>query len=90
MSGDSMGNKQRAWVCGGCGSFPDPIASIPRLLWPEPDDKRPVLVLPAHYGPEEVELAFGWAITELAERRFGWLGVVGRIILMSDPDAEVA
>lgn len=88
MSLDLMGNKQRAWLCAGCGSFRDRMARKPRLFWAE--GERPILAIPARYDDSEVEMAFGWAISELAERRRGWLGMMGRIIIMSDPNAEVA
>lgn len=88
MSGDNMGNKQRAWLCAGCGSFRDPVARSPRLLCAE--GERPLLALPARYGPEDDEIAYGWAICELSERGRGWLFIVGRVIAMSNLDAEVA
>lgn len=88
MSGDCMGSKQRAWLCAGCGVFVDKIAARPRLMWAE--DERPIVVIPAHYGPDEAEVAFGWAIAEMAEHRRGWLGLLRRVMIMSDLDADVA
>ena len=88
MSCDLMGNKQRAWLCAGCGSIRDRHARKPRLYWAE--GERPILAIPAHYDDAAIELAFGWAIAELGERRLGWLGLMGRIVVMSDPNAEVA
>lgn len=88
MSCDLMGNKQRAWLCAGCGYIRDRKGRKPRLLWAE--GERPILTIPARYDEVDIEVAFGWAIAELAERRRGWLGMMGRVIIMSDPDAEVA
>jgi hypothetical protein len=88
MSGDCMGSKERAWLCAGCGSFRDKVASRPRLMWA--DDERPILVLPASYDDEMAEIAFGWALSEMGERRLGWLGLLRRAMLLCDRDAEVA
>lgn len=88
MAGDDMRQKERAWLVAGhqweliCGlEFPE--------LWAA-RGKPAVLFIPAGYDADARELAFGWAMADLAEQRGGWLFLVRRLIYFANELGRIA
>lgn len=86
MSGDSMGSKQRAWLCCGFAFFYDIDQDDAEVLCGA--GQRPILMLPYGLTATQVELAFGWAFSDLCEQQHGWLGMFrGVMRLLGDAEA---
>lgn len=67
-------SKVRAWLCCGFGLEVDEGATEAEVFAPE--GETPVLLVPASWPASCVDVACGWAVTDLYEQRHGWLALV--------------
>lgn len=72
-----MGSKQRAWICCGFAFFYDIDQDEAEVVCAA--GERPILMLPYGMDAMQIERAFGWAFTDLAEQQYGWLGLLRRV-----------
>lgn len=81
MAADDMGGKQRAWICSGYRWLDSSLIDLPVLL--APDDEVPLLLVPRRFDELRRDAAFGWAMAELFQQRYGWLALV-RVLVHLD------
>lgn len=82
MVGDELGAKERGWICAGFL-----VTTVTGLLDPlvlAPDGLAPLLLLPDGWPDALRELAFGWARSDLAEQKRGWLGALRTLAALVD------
>lgn len=88
MTGDDMRPKERAWAVAGHQWEMASGLEFPEL-WAA-RGKPAMLFIPAVYDDDARELAFGWAMAELAEQRGGWLFLVRRLIYFANDLGRIA